>query len=77
VGDATVVEVDAPDAVGLLYRVTRALSELDVDIRLARVETMTDRVVDAFSLTDADGGPLEDQAFRAEIERAVRHAAGG
>ena len=77
VGDATVVEVDAPDAVGLLYRVTRALSELDVDIRLARVETMTDRVVDAFSLTDAQGAPIEDAAFRAEIERAVRHAAGG
>lgn len=77
VGDSTVVEVDAPDAVGLLYRVTRALSELDVDIRLARVETMTDRVVDAFSLTDSDGAPIEDVAFRAEIERAVRHAAGG
>jgi [protein-PII] uridylyltransferase len=77
VDDATLLEVDAPDAVGLLYRVTRALADLDVDIRLARVETLTDRVVDAFTLTDGSGAPIVDADFRAEVERAVRHAAGG
>lgn len=76
-GEATMLEVDAPDGVGLLYRVTRALSDLDLDIRLARVETMTDRVVDAFSLTDGNGAPIEDAAFRSEIARAVKHAAEG
>ncbi len=75
VGDATVLEVDAPDAVGLLYRVTRALADLEVDIRLAKVETLTDRVVDAFTLTAADGSLLDSPEFRSEVERAVRHAA--
>ncbi len=77
VDDATVLEVDAPDAVGLLYRVTRALADLDIDIRLAKVETLTDRVVDAFTLAAADGSLLEDPEFRTEVEWAVRHAASG
>ena len=36
----TVVEVHAPDAIGVLYRITRALAELDLDIRSAKVQTL-------------------------------------
>jgi UTP:GlnB (protein PII) uridylyltransferase len=32
---ATVVEVAAPDSLGLLFRLTRALAEMDLDIRSA------------------------------------------
>ena len=72
--EVTVVEVEAPDSVGLLYRLTRALSEMDVDVRAARVETLTDRVVDVFSLTDATGTLITDEVFRAELDRALRDA---
>ena len=34
---ATVVEVRAPDRIGTLYRITQALADLDLDIRLAKV----------------------------------------
>ena len=50
--DATVVEVHAVDAIGVLYRITRALAELDLDIVSAKVQTLGERVVDAFYVRD-------------------------
>jgi [protein-PII] uridylyltransferase len=55
---STVVEVRAADAVGLLYRVTRAISGLGFDIRHARVATLGHEAVDTFYLRDADGRQL-------------------
>jgi [protein-PII] uridylyltransferase len=77
--DATVVEVHAPDSIGVLYRITRALAELELDIVSAKVQTLGDRVVDAFYVRDASGGKLDDPAVLVEVERALLHelAAGG
>ena len=36
---ATVVEVRAPDEIGVLYRITRAIADLDLDIRSAKVQS--------------------------------------
>ena len=72
--DATVVDVEAPDAVGMLYRITRAFNDLDLDIRSARVQTLGATVVDAFYLCDRNGGKLDGPELLAEIERAVLHA---
>ena len=71
---ATVVEVLAPDGVGVLYRITQALAELDLDIRSAKVQTLGTQVVDSFYLVDAAGRKVDDPAHQAEIERAVLHA---
>ena len=57
---ATVVEVRAPDRVGVLYRITRAISEIDLDIRSAKVQTMGQDVVDAFYLKGSDGAKVTD-----------------
>jgi [protein-PII] uridylyltransferase len=77
--DATVVEVHAPDSIGVLYRITRALADLDLDIVSAKVQTLGDRVVDAFYVRQATGGKLDDPAALVEVERALLHelAAGG
>lgn len=72
--NATVIEVRALNVAGLLYRVTRALADLSLDIRHARVQTMGDEVVDAFYVRTAARGPITDSAHRAEVERAVVHA---
>ena len=40
---ATVIEVQAADAIGLLARVTRALADLELDIRRAMVQTLGGR----------------------------------
>jgi [protein-PII] uridylyltransferase len=74
---ATVIDVHAPDCVGALYAVTRALAELDLDIRSARVQTMGAEVVDAFYVRDRHGGRIDDPTTRAEIERAILHALPG
>lgn len=68
---STVVEVRAPDAIGVLYRITRALADCDLDVRTAKVSTLGHEVVDAFYVRDADGLKITDQAYLAEIERAV------
>jgi len=57
---ATVVEVHAPDDIGLLAMVTRSFAELDLDVSQAIVSTLGDRVVDVFYLRDATGSRLTD-----------------
>jgi [protein-PII] uridylyltransferase len=71
--DATVIDVQAPDGIGVLYRITHALAELDLDIRSAKVQTLGARVHDAFYVRDR-GGKITDARTRAEIERAILHS---
>jgi [protein-PII] uridylyltransferase len=74
---ATVVEVRAHDAPGLLWRVGRALGECGLDVRAARVETLGAEVVDVFYVTDSGGQPLADADLRRATVRAVLAALGG
>jgi [protein-PII] uridylyltransferase len=55
---ATVVEVHAPDHVGLLAQVASTFADLDVDVRTAKVSTLGDRVVDVFYVHDAAGNKI-------------------
>ena len=71
--DATVIDVNAPDATGILYRITRALAELDLDIRSAKVQTLGTHVVDAFYVCDRHGHKVTDPRTLGEIERAILH----
>ncbi|MFD4629829.1 [protein-PII] uridylyltransferase [Streptomyces sp. NPDC058284] len=66
---ATVIEVRAQDAPGLLHRIGRALEAAGVVVRSAHVSTLGANAVDAFYVTGADGGPLAG-------ERAVGVARG-
>ena len=52
---ATVVEVHAPDEVGLLAQVAATFADLELDVRTAKVATLGDRVVDVFYVRDAHG----------------------
>ncbi len=70
---ATVVEVHAPDFVGVLYRITDAIADLDLDISRARVQTLTDQVVDSFYVERPGGGKV-DEAVREELRRAILHS---
>jgi [protein-PII] uridylyltransferase len=68
---ATVLEVRAHDAPGLLWRVGRALGDCGLDVRAARVETLGAEVVDVFYVTDGDGQPLAGQEHRRATVNSV------
>jgi [protein-PII] uridylyltransferase len=72
--DYTIVDVGAPDRVGLLYAVAQCLGDMGLNISLAKISTEAYRAVDVFYVTDADGGKVLDRARREEITAAL-HAA--
>jgi [protein-PII] uridylyltransferase len=69
---ATVVEVRAPDRIGTLYRITRVLADLDLDIRSAKVATVGHEVVDAFYVVDDSGAKVTDDDRLGTIEGALQ-----
>jgi [protein-PII] uridylyltransferase len=72
---ATVIEVRAQDAPGLLFRIGRALEKSGVRVRSAHVSTLGANAVDAFYVTTATGTPLpgEDAATVARmLEETLR-----
>ncbi|MBI3647633.1 MAG: hypothetical protein HY240_02570 [Actinobacteria bacterium] len=72
----TVVEVGAADRIGLLYDITRTLSDLELDVHLARIATYADRVVDAFYVRDGVGRKVTGPEDVARIEGAMRERLG-
>jgi [protein-PII] uridylyltransferase len=58
----SVVEVRAPDQVGLLYRITDGLHELGLDIHHARIATHPDGALDVFYVWDLAGEKLDERA---------------
>ncbi|MFI1963605.1 [protein-PII] uridylyltransferase [Streptomyces pathocidini] len=70
---ATVIEVRAHDAPGLLHRIGRALETAGVRVRSAHVSTLGADAVDAFYVTDPEGAPLRDTRA-AEVAAAVETA---
>ncbi|GAA2440921.1 [protein-PII] uridylyltransferase [Streptomyces glaucus] len=72
---ATVIEVRAQDAPGLLFRIGRALEDARVRVRSAHVSTLGANAVDAFYVTDPTGAPLpgeEADAVARRLEGALR-----
>ncbi|MFD8142716.1 [protein-PII] uridylyltransferase [Streptomyces sp. NPDC059708] len=71
---ATVLEVRAPDAVGLLHRIGRALERSGVRVRSAHVSTLGANAVDTVYVVDPDGKPLPPAAaagVAAQIQSAL------
>jgi [protein-PII] uridylyltransferase len=71
---ATVVELRAPNTIGLLHRVAQALEGAGVQIRAARISTLGSAVVDAFYVRSGDE-PTVVPAERDRIAAALLTAA--
>lgn len=72
---ATVIEVRAQDAPGLLFRIGRALEDASVRVRSAHVSTPGANAVDAFYVTGPEGAPLpgdEAAAVARKLEETLR-----
>ena len=64
-----VVEVRAPDQVGLLYRIASALHDLGLDIHHARIATHPEGALDVFYVRDLTGEKLSDASAEAAAAR--------
>ena len=67
---ASIVEVRAPDRLGLLHHVTATLASADLDVAAALVDTLGHEVVDTFYVRDREGRKLGATA-RAEAVRTL------
>jgi [protein-PII] uridylyltransferase len=69
---ATVLEIRAPDEIGLLHRITRALFDADLDVVSARVSTLGELVVDAFYVRESSGSKVTDADRLSDITKEIR-----
>ncbi len=68
---ATVLEVRAPDEIGLLHRITRVLFDAGLDVVSARVSTLGEMVVDAFYVRESGGSKVTDASRLSEITQQI------
>jgi [protein-PII] uridylyltransferase len=74
---ATVVEVRAPDGLGILHRITAALDACGLDVRTAHISTLGADVVDAFYVVGPDGKKVTEPGLCERIAADVLQALGG
>jgi [protein-PII] uridylyltransferase len=67
----TVIEISGLDRPGLLFDLTGALSELNLNIASAHVATFGERAVDVFYVTDLLGAKIFSPGRNAAIKRAL------
>ncbi|MGE3529679.1 MAG: [protein-PII] uridylyltransferase [Methyloceanibacter sp.] len=72
----TVIEVNGLDRPGLLYDVTREISDLNLDIASAHIATFGEKAVDVFYVTDLTGKKItsktRESAIRARLLKALQ-----
>ncbi|MGB5156810.1 MAG: [protein-PII] uridylyltransferase [Desulfobacterales bacterium] len=67
----TIIEVFSYDFPGLLYKITNALFSCRLDIKLAKIATKVDQVVDVFYVMDFDGQKVDSKERVSLIETAI------
>ena len=70
----TVIEVSGLDRPGLLYALTRALTQLQLNIASAHVATFGERAVDVFYVTDLIGEKITEGERHDDIKRVLKAA---
>ena len=73
----TVLELVADDAPGLLYRVSRIISNHGIDVDLVLISTEGQKAIDVFHITRGGGKLSEDAeaALKADLERMLKESA--
>ncbi len=74
-GWGTTLKVRAPDRVGLLHDISRAVAEEGLDIRWAKALTVNGVAKDTFTVVGPDGGAVTDSGALGHLAMRVREAA--
>ncbi len=69
----TIIDIESGDRTGLLYDITRAMTELGLDIATARIVTDARRVRDSFYVTQ-NNRKIDDEEVLASIRDGILHA---
>jgi [protein-PII] uridylyltransferase len=67
----TILEIRASDRPGLLYRITRCLSERQLDIHRSIIATEAYGIVDVFYVTDMEYNKIHSEADQHKIRQAL------
>jgi len=67
----SLIEVFSDDRMGLLYLITHTLTNLRLDIRIAKIATKGDQIADVFYVRDLEGQKVEDDEHIEEIRRTL------
>jgi len=67
----TVIDVFTQDRLGLLFTITHALSEMGLEIHLARISTNADQALDVFYVSDPQGQKIADTKTLRMIETTL------
>jgi [protein-PII] uridylyltransferase len=70
----TVIEINGLDRPGLLYDVTREISDLNLDIASAHIATFGEKAVDVFYVTDLTGKKITSSSREALIRERLTRA---
>ena len=70
----SVIEVFSEDRIGILYEITKTLSDFGISIYRARIGSKADQVVDVFYVLDNDGKKIEDPDFKNELRQGLLYA---
>ncbi len=67
----TLIEIETEDRIGLLYAISQALTEVDLDISAAKICTEKGAAIDSFYIRELDGGKVLAPERQNTIERKV------
>lgn len=68
----TIIEVETEDRIGLLYAISRTLTELELDIAGAKISTERGAAIDSFYVREFDGRKVTAPERQRAIERSLR-----
>lgn len=71
----TIIDVYGPDVIGMLFVITRTLSELGLNIHFAKIATRVDGIVDSFYVLTEKGRRIPENRYneiRHKIETALQ-----
>jgi [protein-PII] uridylyltransferase len=71
----TLVDIQTPDRLGLLYSLLRAFGEARVNIALSRIATEKGAAIDSFYVTNEEGRKIRDTGGIITLQRALQRAA--
>ncbi len=72
--DYTLVDIQTPDRLGLLYDLLRAFGSAGVNIELSRITTEMDVAIDSFYITGKYGGQVRDPSALRSLQRLLQQA---